>query len=204
MKLFAPVLAAATSAAWVAAAAPAAAPALPFEPIRGVVAQINGKQIVLKSKGGGMRTIDLAPDWSVQLTKPIAISEIREGSFIGTSEMPQEDGSGRSLEVHVFPPGVKMGEGHYDWNLRKGSKMTNGTVGKVTAGAKGRELEVTYSTGVRRIVVPPTVPVVQITNGERAMVKVGIPVFLVAVGKPGGGAVARSIAVGVNGAKPPM
>jgi hypothetical protein len=201
MKPFASTLAAAIVVATAAQAAPPAAPAP--EPIRGTVASIDARQIVIRTKSGP-RAVDLTPDWTVQVTKPIAVTEIREGSFIGTSEMPQEDGSGRSLEVHVFPPGVKIGEGHYAWNLRKGSMMTNGTVGKVAAGARGRELQVSYSTGMRRIVVPPKVPVVQITNGERGQVKKGVPVFLVAFPKPGGGQIAGSVAVGVNGAKPPM
>ncbi|MDZ4374713.1 MAG: hypothetical protein U1C74_25315 [Phenylobacterium sp.] len=201
MKLFAVALSAAFLASG-AQAAPAAPPAGP-EPIRGTVSSVDAKKIVVRTRSGP-RTVDLTPDWSVQVTKPIAVTEIREGSFIGTAEMPQEDGSGRSLEVHVFPPGVKIGEGHYAWNLRKGSMMTNGTVGKVTTSAKGRELQVSYSTGTRRIVVPPKVPVVQITNGARTAVKPGIPVFLVAFPKPGGGQVAGSVAIGVNGAKPPM
>ena len=188
-----------------ATAASAGTPAAPPAPdaVRGTVASIDARRIVVKTKAGP-RAIDLTPEWTVQVTKPVAISEIKEGSFIGTSEMPQEDGTGRSLEVHVFPPGVKIGEGHYAWNLRKGSMMTNGTVGKVTAGSKGRELQVSYSTGTRKIVVPAKVPVVQITNGDRSMVKAGTPVFLVAFPKPGGGSIAGSVAVGVNGAKPPM
>lgn len=200
MKVFAIALAA-TFVATTAQAAPPAAPAP--EPIRGTVTSIDARKIVVKTKAGP-RAVDLTPDWTVQVTKPIAVTEIREGSFIGTAEMPQEDGSGRSLEVHVFPPGVKVGEGHYAWNLRKGSMMTNGTVGKVTAGAKGRELQVSYSTGTRRIVVPAKVPVVQINNGERGLVRKGVPVFLVAFPKPGGGQIAGSVAVGVNGSKPPM
>jgi hypothetical protein len=191
-------VAAIATAAQAAPSAPAAGP----EPIRGNVASIDAKKIVVRTKAG-LRSIDLLPDWAVQVTRPIAVTEIREGSFIGTAEMPQEDGTGRSLEVHVFPPGVKVGEGHYSWNLRKGSMMTNGTVGKVTAGAKGRELQVSYSTGTRRIVVPAKVPVVQITNGDRSQVKRGVPVFLVAFPKPGG-QITGSVAVGVNGAKPPM
>jgi hypothetical protein len=196
------VVAATVGATSLAIAAPAAAPQI--DAVRGTVTSVDARRIVVKTKAGP-RAVDLTPEWTVQVTKPVAMSEIKEGSFIGTAEMPQEDGSGRSLEVHVFPPGVKMGEGHYAWNLRKGSMMTNGTVGKVTAGAKGRELQVSYSTGTRKIVVPPKTPVVQITNGDRAMVKVGTPVFLVAFPKPGGGgSIAGSVAVGVNGAKPPM
>lgn len=203
MKRLLPAIAGlAVAAPALAAPAPAAGP----EPIRGVVTKIDAGQITVRPKSGAPRTITLTPDWSVQVTKPIAISEIKEGSFIGTSEIPQEDGSGKSLEVHVFPPGVKIGEGHYAWNLRKGSMMTNGTVGKVTTGAKGgRELQVSYSTGQRKIVVPPKVPVVQITNGDRSLVKSGAKVFLVAFPKPGGGGeITGAVAVGEKGAAPPM
>lgn len=192
---------AAAPAAVVAAPAPAAAPG----PIRGVVAKVEPGRLTVKPKAGKPVTVDLTPDWSVQVTKPIAVTEIREGSFVGTAEIPQADGSGRSLEVHVFPPGVKIGEGHYAWNLRKGSMMTNGTVGKVTVGAKGRELQVSYPTGQRKIVVPPNVPVVQIVNGDRAMVKPGAAVFLLAFPKPGGGGlITGAVAVGDKGSVPPM
>ena len=136
--------------------------------------------------------------------KPVAIDAIQPGSFIGTAEMPKADGTGRSLEVHVFPPGVKMGEGHYGWDLKPGSMMTNGTVGSVIAGKKGsRELDVSYSYGQRHITVPANVPVVQIAPGKREMVKVGTPVFMV-VQKGPGGMIAGSISVGENGAKPAM
>ena len=186
------------------AATAAATPPGPM-PIRGTVAKLEPTQITIRPKTGGAPVVvDLTPNWSVQVTKAVDVSEIKEGSFIGTSEIPQGDGQGRSLEVHVFPPGVKMGEGHYAWNLRKGSMMTNGTVGKVTAGAKGRELIVSYSTGERKITVPPKVPVVQITNGDRTLVKPGAKVFLVGFPKPGGGQIAGSIAVGEKGAAPPM
>jgi hypothetical protein len=106
--------------------------------------------------------------------------------------------------VHVFPPGVKMGAGHYGWDLKKGSMMTNGDVATVVAGKKGsRELDVSYPTGKRHITVPANVPVVQITGGKREMVKVGVPVFMV-VQKGANGLTAGSVSVGENGAKPPM
>nr|QQZ50609.1 hypothetical protein JKL49_03660 [Phenylobacterium glaciei] len=94
----------------------------------------------------------------MQITKSVTAAQIVPGSFIGTAEMPQKDGTGRSLEVHVFPPGVKMGEGHYGWDLKKGSMMTNGTVGKVVASKSGSAFDVSYSTGVRKIVVPAKTP----------------------------------------------
>jgi hypothetical protein len=181
-------------------------PATPPTPtvVRGAVTAMTDTQLTVKTDKGP-QIVTLTPSWSVAVMKPVAIDAILPGSFIGTSEMPNKDGtSGQSLEVHVFPPGVKMGEGHYGWDLKPGSMMTNGTVGTVVAGKRGsRELDVNYSYGQRHITVPAKVPVVQITGGKRDMVKVGTPVFIV-VQKTANGLMAGSVSVGENGAKPPM
>jgi hypothetical protein len=171
--------------------------------VRGTVTALTDSSVTVKTDKGS-EVVALTPTWSVAMLKPVAIDAIQPGSFIGTAEIPGKDGAGRSLEVHVFPPGVKMGEGHYGWDLKPGSMMTNGTVGTVVAGKKGsRELDVSYSYGKRHITVPANVPVVQIGPGQRGMVKVGTPVFMV-VQKGANGPVAGSISVGENGAKPPM
>jgi len=171
---------------------------------RGVIVAIESDTLTLKLVDGSSEKIALGKDWKVSVLKPVGVDTIQPGSFIGTAEMPQKDGSGRSLEVHVFPPGVKAGEGHYDWDLKQGSKMTNGTVGKVTASGKGRQLQVSYPNGERQITVPPNVPVVQITPGERALAKPGTPAFLIVVKDPSGALSSNGIAVGENGAVPPM
>jgi hypothetical protein len=187
----------------VATAAQAQAPAAPSV-VRGVVTAMDAGSLTVKGQKGTQR-IALTPQWSVAVTKPVTPDAIKPGSFIGTAEMPQKDGTGRSLEVHVFPPGVKMGEGHYGWDLRKGSMMTNGTVGTVVAGKRGtRQLEVNYSYGKRTINVPPNVPIVQIVPGQRSQVKVGTPVFLVVQRAANGQLTAGSVSIGENGAKPPM
>ena len=171
--------------------------------VRGTVTAMTPTSLTLKTDKGP-ETVNLTPTWTVAVMKPVAIDAIQPGSFIGTTEMPKEDGTGESLEVHVFPPGVKMGAGHYGWDLKPGSMMTNGDVATVVAGKKGsRELDVSYPTGKRHIVVPANVPVVQITPGTKEMLKVGIPVFMV-VGKTPNGLVAGSVSIGENGAKPPM
>jgi hypothetical protein len=183
---------------------PAQAPPAPPEQARGVVQSLVSDTLTLKTEDGKTQTIALAQGWNVSVLKPVDVSAIQPGSFIGTAEMPQKGNTGRSLEVHVFPPGVKAGEGHYAWDLKKGSMMTNGTVGKVTAGAKGRELLVSYPNGERKIVVPPGIPIVQITNGDRSQVKPGIPAFVLVGKAPDGTPTASFISIGENGAKPPM
>jgi hypothetical protein len=188
-----------------AAYAQAPAPAVPTV-VRGKVTALAAGAMTVQPDKGAPQKVALAPNWSVAVMKPVAVDAIQPGSFIGTTNMPKGDGVGTSLEVHVFPPGVKMGEGHYGWDLKTGSMMTNGTVGKVMAGKKGsRELDVAYNgSGLRHIVVPAKTPVVQITGGSRELVKVGTPVFMVARKLPDGTLAAASVSVGENGAKPPM
>ena len=188
----------------VAGAASAQTPAAPSV-VRGVVTAMDAASVTVKPSKGAATKVGLTPNWTVAVMKPVTLDAIKPGSFIGTAEMPKKDGTGRSLEVHVFPPGVKMGEGHYGWDLKKGSMMTNGTVGTVVAGKKGsRQLEVSYSYGKRMITVPANVPIVQIAGGTRAMVKPGVPVFMVVQKAPTGQLMAGSVSVGENGAKPAM
>jgi len=185
-----------------AAAAAHAQPAAP-QIIRGAVTAASADALTIKGKDGKPITVTMVKGWTVALMKPITVDAIQPGSFIGTSEMPQADGNGKSLEVHVFPPGVKMGEGHYDWNLKKGSMMTNGTVGKVVKGKNGQELDVAYSYGTRHIVVPKKVPIVQITAGDRSMIKPGAKVFLIAQ-STAAGLISNSVSTGEGGKAPPM
>jgi len=201
MKTMMALTAALSLAAGAAFAQASAAPSV----VRGVVTAMDAGSITVKGDKGKPQKVGLTPAWTVAVLKPVTPDAIKPGSFIGTAEMPQKDGSGKSLEVHVFPPGVKMGEGHYGWDLRKGSMMTNGTVGTVVAGKKGsRQLEVSYSYGKRMITVPANVPIVQITGGTRAQVKPGVPVFMVVQKAANGQLMAGSISIGENGAKPPM
>ena len=172
--------------------------------LRGTVSAIDNDSVTLKLASGELRRLKLAPDCRVSVLKAIDVSKIKPGSFIGSAEMPQKNGSGRSLEVHVFPPGVKAGEGHYAWDLKPGSMMTNGTVGKVTARSRGLQLQVAYPDGERRLVVPRGTPIVEITPGEPAMIKAGVAVFALTFKTPDGDAVVGGLSIGENGATPPM
>jgi hypothetical protein len=202
--LLAPVALAGLMISGVVAAQPPAASA-PQAPtlVRGVVTAMTASTLSVKSRTGVALTLNLTPTWMVSVMKPVSIDAIQPGSFIGTAEMPQADGSGRSLEVHVFPPGMKAGEGHYAWDLTPGSMMTNGTVGKVAAGAHGRALDLSYPSGVRHIEVPADVPIVQITPGTQDLIKPGVSIFAIALQGPDG-LITNAVATGEGGAAPPM
>ena len=173
--------------------------------LRGQVKSLDGDTLVMTPKTGAPITVKLSPHWLVVVVKPISADAIQPGSFIGTTEVDRPDGSGQSLEVHVFPPGVKMGEGHYPWDLQPHSMMTNGTVGTVKAGANGRELDVAFPSGTRHVVVPADVPIVLMTFApDHSLVTPGAGVFVIGVPQADGSYTAGNLTVGVNGAAPPM
>ena len=173
--------------------------------VRGVVTAVSADSMTVTTRDGKTVTVGLAPNWMVAVMTPITIDAIKPGSFIGTTEMPQADGSGVSVEVHVFPPGVKMGEGHYPWDLQPGSMMTNGTVGTVTAVNGGRAIDVSYPSGTRHIVVPANVPIVLITpGGAQSLIAPGSHVFLAAQVGAVGSLTTNNVSTGAIGAAPPM
>ena len=186
-----------------AVAVPAVAQA-PQVHVRGKIAGLAGDTLAVATREGPVANIKLTPDWGVVIMKHVDVSAIQAGSFIGTTNIERPEGGGKSLEVHVFPPGVKMGEGHYPWDLQPGSMMTNGTVGKVVASANGREIDVAYAGGVRHIVVPAGVPVVTTFPGARTDVKPGIGVVVFAGKLPNGELATNRILIGEHGEAPPM
>jgi len=186
-----------------AVALPAVAQA-PLAHIRGKIAGLAGDTLTVATREGPIAKIKLTPDWSVVIMKHVDVSAIQPGSFIGTTNIDRPEGGGKSLEVHVFPPGVKQGEGHYPWDLKPGSMMTNGTVGKVVASGNGREIDVAYAGGVRHIVVPPGVPVVTTFPGNRADIKPGIGTVIFAGKLPSGDLITNRVLIGEHGEMPPM
>ena len=188
------------------AADTATAPAAPARPtfIRGTVKSLEANLLTVATREGATAVVKLTPDWTVTEVKPVSPEAIQAGSFIGTTEVDRPDGTGVSLEVHVFPPGVKMGEGHYPWDLKPGSNMTNGTIDNVVTGVKGREVDVSYPGGHRHVAIPTDIPIVQFGLGDRALVKPGAGVFIGALKGPDGVFITNRVTTGANGVNPPM
>jgi len=122
---------------------------------------------------------------------------------VGVTSMPQPDGSLRALEVHIFPEAMRgTGEGHYPWDLRPQSMMTNANVEQVGATVDGRMLTLKYKDGEKKIFVPTDVPIVVYEVGDRTDLKPGAKVFIVAVKQPDGTLEGRAWRVGRDGAAP--
>jgi hypothetical protein len=79
-----------------------------------------------------------------------------------TPKEPRDDlfyvlvGSLSALEVHIFPEAMRgTGEGHYSWDLRPKSTMTNTSVDQVVTAVDGQTLTLKYKDGEKKSLSPP-------------------------------------------------
>jgi hypothetical protein len=179
------VLAAALAVLPVLAMAPLAcaqAPAAPptFVRYAGVVTAVAADSLTIKDKDGMTAVVPLTRTWTVVSTHPVDIESIKPGSFVATANTNIDASSGKSIELRVFEPGNRGGEGSRPMT-QPNTTMTNATVTAVTKGAGGRELDVAYPGGTRHIIVPPDVQVIGYTPVDRDQVKPGVTISAAAV-----------------------
>ena len=134
-----------------------------------------------------------------------SLSDIKQGSFVGVTAMPKADGSMSALEVHIFPESMRgTGEGHYPWDLRPQSTMTNANVDQIVAAVDGRTLTLKYKDGEKKIFIPADAPIVTYAQGDKNDLKPGAKVFIIAAKQPDGTLQGRAWRVGRDGLTPPM
>jgi hypothetical protein len=195
----------ATIAALIASCATIALAQSPTQRIRGEVMAIDGSMLTVKERSGDTLAIKLADNYVVTAVVKVGIDAIKPNAFIGSASMPQSDGSQSALEVLVFPEsGRGSGEGHYAWDLKPGSMMTNATVSEVVSIDQARRMTVKYKGGEQVITIPPDTPIVTFEAGDRAMVKPGAHLLVTATRQPDGSLSATRVAVGKDGVVPPM
>ncbi len=106
--------------------------------LRGTVQSVAPGLLTVKERGGEVIELVMPDKLAVSEVYPIALSDIKPGSFIGTAAMPQADGTERAIAVTVFPESARgAGEGHRPFDLVPQSTMTNATVADVVAAPTG-------------------------------------------------------------------
>ena len=189
----------------VSAAAIAQAPANPPVRIRGTVERIDRTNLTVKANSGQSMSVKLADNFVVMGIAKASLSDVASGKFIGTTTVGERDGALVALEVHIFPENMRgTGEGHYDWDLRPSSKMTNANVASVTSMGKDRVLTVQYKGGEKKVLVPENAVIVSFTPADRGELKPGAKVFVNAQRQPDGSLTAARVNVGLHGQVPPM
>jgi hypothetical protein len=172
--------------------------------IRGTIEKVDGPVYVVKNRDGAELKLTVSdPGLYVAIVKS-TMADIKPGMFVGATGVTQPDGSQKAIEVHIFPESMRgTGEGHYDWDLKPGTKMTNANIAQTVAGIDGPVLSVKYKDGEKKLLVTPETVVVTYVMGSKDEIKPGTRIFVAAAKKqPDGTLQTPRITYGRNGAGP--
>jgi hypothetical protein len=174
--------------------------------IRGTIESIDGPVYVVKNRDGAEMKLTMADNPLYVAIVKSTMADIKPGMFVGATGVTQPDGSQKAIEVHIFPESMRgTGEGHYDWDLKPQTKMTNANVEQTVAGVDGQMLSVKYKDGEKKVLVTPETAVVTYVTGARDDLKPGIKIFVGAAKKqPDGTVQTPRITYGKDGLTPPM
>lgn len=167
--------------------------------VRGEITKVDGTTLSVKLRDGQNATVKLAEPPRIAAMVKAPLAEIKEGSFIGVSAMPQPDGTQKAYAVHIFMDSQKgvVADRFGQWDSRPGSTMTNANVATTVAGNDGQNLLVKYKDGEKKVLIPPGIPIAKYVPGSAADLKVGAKVFVAAAKKEADGTLtAPNIAVG--------
>ena len=172
--------------------------------IRGTIESVEGPVYVVKNRDGAELKLTVTDNPLFVAISPSTMADIKPGMFVGSAGMMQADGTQKAIEVHIFPESMRgTGEGHYDWDLKPQSKMTNANVEQTVAGVDGQLLSVKYKDGEKKLLVTPETVVVTYVPGNKDDLKPGTKIFVSAAKKqPDGTLQTPRITYGRNGAGP--
>ncbi len=173
--------------------------------VRGTIEGVDGDVLMVKSRSGEDVKLHMTSGIrSVGITK-IALTDIKVGSFIGTTTLPGPDGVPTAVEVHVFPENMRgTGEGSRPYDLKPNSTMTNATVAESVVGNDGHTLLIKYKDGEKKVLVSPETPVVTYVGADKSDLKPGAKVIAFVKQLPDGSFESNRVSVGRDGLTPPM
>jgi hypothetical protein len=174
--------------------------------IRGTIEVVDGPVLSIKSRDGTDMTVRVTDNVAVFGVAATELSEIKQGSYIGVTAMPEPDGTQKAIAVHIFPENQRgAAEGFRPWDLRANSTMTNATVAETIEGADGQQILVKYKDGEKKVVVPPGTPIVTFVAGDKSELKPGAKIIIFGAAKKDDGTLeAARVNVGRDGIMPPM
>ena len=174
--------------------------------IRGTIEAVDGAMLSIKSREGTDMKVRMTDNVAVFAIIKTEMSQIKEGSYIGVTAMPEPDGTQRAIAVHIFPENQRgAAEGFRPWDARANSTMTNATVSQTIKGTDGQNITVKYKDGEKKVVVPPDTPIVTFVASDRSEIKPGARLIIFGAAKKEDGSLeANRVNVGRDGITPPM
>jgi hypothetical protein len=175
--------------------------------IRGQIDQVDGDLLQIKARSGEEMKVKLVDPARVMALVKASLADIKVGTFVGVTAMPQADGTQKAIAIHIFHESQKgvVPERFLPWDLRPGSTMTNAIVETSVTGVEGQTLTVKYKDGEKKVLVPPDTPIVAVAPGSKDELKPGVSTIVMGATKqPDGSLTTPAIYVGSGGVIPPM
>ena len=173
---------------------------------------MDGPLLTVRSRDGETLSLKLADEVKVVAMVKASLADIKAGSFVGSTALPQSNGRWQAVEVHIFPEAMRgVGEGDRPIDYRPLSTMTNGTVGDVAGGpsdatvtkAEGVTLTLKYKEGEKKIDVMADTIIYTYAPGSSDELKAGAMVSATGTRQSDGTLMAARINV-ARGIVPPM
>jgi hypothetical protein len=174
--------------------------------IRGTIESVDGNTLAIKTREGTDVKVNMTDNVAVFAVVKTSLSEIKDGSYIGVTGLPEPDGTQKAIAVHIFPENQRgAAEGFRPWDARANSTMTNATVAQTVKGTDGQNITVKYKDGEKKVVVPPDTPIVTFIASDKSEIKPGAKLIIFGAAKKEDGTLeANRVNVGRDGVTPPM
>lgn len=174
--------------------------------IRGTIESIDGNTLGVRTREGSDVKVRMTDNVAVFAVVKTSLSEIKDGSYIGVTGLPEPDGTQKAIAVHIFPENQRgAAEGFRPWDARANSTMTNATVAQTVKGTDGQNITVKYKDGEKKVVVPPDTPIVTFIASDKTELKPGAKLIIFGAAKKDDGSLeANRVNVGRDGITPPM
>ncbi|HVB35123.1 MAG TPA: hypothetical protein VNJ52_12230 [Patescibacteria group bacterium] len=159
--------------------------------LTGTIESLENGTLSLTTPAGNRILVSLPANVRILKNIKSSLADIHRGDFVGAAAVKGSDGRLHAQEVHIFPEAMRgVGEGHRPMGPNPDRTMTNGDVSKVrsmtngtvsgVAGSASRVLTVTYKGGKQEIEVSPSTPVIRMVLANKALLKPGVAVSVLA------------------------
>jgi hypothetical protein len=157
-------------------------------PVRGVVIGASSEEIEIQSATGAV-TVAITDDTRVIRMVSGTVADLRRGQI---AELVRNAGSGRVTQLHIAPPGTKLGEVPPSWGQVRGKGQLKNRMAQIRA-VSAKTIRVRYLNGrvvTYRLAGKPTVT--KDVLGRIGDITIGQTVF---VTRSNGGRVANDIVI---------
>ena len=162
------------SVAFVFAASAALAQAPDTVRVRGTIESVDGSMLAVKARDGADMQVKLADNALIRTVTGKTVADVKQGSFVGVTAMPQPDGSQKAIELHIFMEARAAPANFTAVGPEPGSTMTNANVDVHRCRRRRPDHHgLKYPDGEKKFIVPPNTPVVKFEPGSAADLKPG-------------------------------